>query len=200
MAQALVPRCCRSARRRRQRRGRHRVRIVAPARREQYLQLFSQIPHGATVGVNGLSGSVRFIFAEGGLLAIGPGWAKGIEFLPSQPTRWGSSRIILTIPPYFPRAFPCNRSMRIGICSSRRMTNSLAGLSRRWEPNAYLHRPPATFQSPDPLVMRKVRPPDFSKVIRPTPIAMWLRDFCGSRWCFVLPSGDKCNSIPAAVV
>jgi len=36
--------------------------------------------------------------------------------------------------------------------------------------------------------------------LAPMEIAIWLRDFCGSWLCFVLLSGDKCNSIPAAVV
>jgi hypothetical protein len=35
-------------------------------------------------------GTVRFIYAGGGLSAIGPGWGKGIEFVPDDYRRKGS--------------------------------------------------------------------------------------------------------------
>jgi hypothetical protein len=62
---------------------------VSPARQEQYLQLFRELPHGINIGVDAFSGSVRFIVAVGGTLTIGPEWVKGIEYLPSEPARWG---------------------------------------------------------------------------------------------------------------
>jgi hypothetical protein len=50
------------------------------ARRQEYRGLL-KIKSGLIVTVN-YDKSVRFIFGIGGLSAIGPGWAKGIQFLP----------------------------------------------------------------------------------------------------------------------
>jgi hypothetical protein len=54
--------------------------ISPEARRQEYRSRLKIWP-GLHVGVN-YDESVRFIFAGGGLLAIGPGWAKGIQFSP----------------------------------------------------------------------------------------------------------------------
>lgn len=62
---------------------------VDPTRRQEYLRLFAELPHGMTIGADSYSGATRFIFAVGGVMTIGPEWVKGIEFIPGQPTRWG---------------------------------------------------------------------------------------------------------------
>lgn len=54
--------------------------ISPEARRQEYRSRLKSWP-GLHVGVN-YDESVRFIFADGGRLAVGPGWAKGIEFSP----------------------------------------------------------------------------------------------------------------------
>jgi hypothetical protein len=50
-------------------------------RRKEYKNLVSEINPGLTVGTD-YDSSMRFIFADGGILAIGPGWVKGIEYVP----------------------------------------------------------------------------------------------------------------------
>jgi hypothetical protein len=50
-------------------------------RRDEYKKLISQIRPGLQVAMNGTTGVVRFIFAGEGT-AIGPGWVKGIEYVP----------------------------------------------------------------------------------------------------------------------
>jgi hypothetical protein len=60
--------------------------------------------------------------------------------------------------------------------------------------------PTSWFFKYDRADAEKSRPPGFPNVIGALQIAMWLREFCGFQWCFVLLSGDKCNSIPMAVV
>jgi hypothetical protein len=54
--------------------------IFSEVRRQKYQRLL-KIKSGLIVTVN-YDESVRFICALGGLSAIGPGWAKGIQFLP----------------------------------------------------------------------------------------------------------------------
>jgi hypothetical protein len=51
------------------------------ARRKEYQDLVSEISPGLTIGTDYNSG-MRFVFAGGGTSAIGPGWAKGIEYVP----------------------------------------------------------------------------------------------------------------------
>ena len=50
-------------------------------RRDEYKNLISQIRPGLQVAMTGPTGTVRFMFAVEGT-AIGPGWAKGIEYVP----------------------------------------------------------------------------------------------------------------------
>jgi hypothetical protein len=54
--------------------------ISPEARRQEYRSRLKIWP-GLHIGVN-YEESVRFIFAGGGLSAIGPGWAKGVQFSP----------------------------------------------------------------------------------------------------------------------
>jgi hypothetical protein len=62
------------------------ARLDAP-RRQEYRALLSEIGSGLIVRSD--RQSVRFIFANGGLSAIGPGWLKGIEYLLQGPAREG---------------------------------------------------------------------------------------------------------------
>lgn len=56
--------------------------------RSQYESLKSQIRPGIQVAVTGPTGIVRVIFASEGS-AIGPGWVKGIEYVPSGSVKEG---------------------------------------------------------------------------------------------------------------
>jgi hypothetical protein len=58
------------------------------SRRSEYKSLISQIRPGLDVVTNGYTGVVRFLFAGEGV-AIGPGWVKGIEYVPSDYSREG---------------------------------------------------------------------------------------------------------------
>jgi hypothetical protein len=57
-------------------------------RRSKYEKLISEIRPGLAVAMNGNDGVVRFIFAGEGS-AIGPGWVKGIEYVPGDYSREG---------------------------------------------------------------------------------------------------------------
>jgi hypothetical protein len=57
-------------------------------RRQEYKSLLSGIHSGLIVTTS--TQSVRFIFANGGLSAIGPEWLKGIEYLPKDVAREGT--------------------------------------------------------------------------------------------------------------
>lgn len=61
---------------------------LSDTRRQKYKSLLSETRDGLTVTTN--NQSVRFIFASGGLFAIGPGWLKGIEYLPGSADREGA--------------------------------------------------------------------------------------------------------------
>jgi hypothetical protein len=50
-------------------------------RRKQYEDLVSEISPGLNIGTD-YDNAMRFVFAGGGTSAIGPGWAKGIEYVP----------------------------------------------------------------------------------------------------------------------
>ena len=50
-------------------------------RRDEYKNVIGQIRPGLQVAMTGPTGGVRFIFAGEGS-AIGPGWVKGIEYVP----------------------------------------------------------------------------------------------------------------------
>jgi hypothetical protein len=56
-------------------------------RRQEYKSLLSEIRPGLSVG-RGYQ-TTRFIFAVGGLSAIGPEWVKGIEYVPGSIDREG---------------------------------------------------------------------------------------------------------------
>jgi|SRR5580658_365477 hypothetical protein len=56
-------------------------------RRDEYMNLISQIRPGLRVVMTGPTGAVRFIFAMEGT-AIGPDWVKGIEYVPPSDHRW----------------------------------------------------------------------------------------------------------------
>ena len=51
------------------------------SRRDGYKKLISAIRPELQVAMDGTSGHIRFIFAGEGV-AIGPGWVKGIEYVP----------------------------------------------------------------------------------------------------------------------
>jgi len=51
------------------------------ARRKEYEDLVSEISPGLAVGTD-YDSSMAFTFAGGGTSAIGPGWSKGIEYVP----------------------------------------------------------------------------------------------------------------------
>ena len=56
-------------------------------RRQEYKSLLSEIRPCRSVGAD--DQTTRFIFSGGGLLAVGPGWAKGIEYIPGSTDRVG---------------------------------------------------------------------------------------------------------------
>ena len=58
------------------------------ARKHEYQSLLLEISSGLIFVGSDLK-SVRFIFAGGGLSAIGPGWIKGIEYVPGSVDRAG---------------------------------------------------------------------------------------------------------------
>ncbi len=58
------------------------------SRRNEYNNRISQIHPGLDVAMNGTTGVVRFIFAGDGT-AIGPGWVKGVEYVPRDYSREG---------------------------------------------------------------------------------------------------------------
>ena len=58
------------------------------SRRDRYKKLLSEIRPDLQVAMNGNTGVVRFPFAGEGV-AIGPGWVKGIEYVPSDYSREG---------------------------------------------------------------------------------------------------------------
>lgn len=51
------------------------------ARRKEYQDLISEISPSLTIGTD-YDSSMGFTFASGGILAIGPGWSKGIAYVP----------------------------------------------------------------------------------------------------------------------
>lgn len=51
-------------------------------RRNEYEKLISAIHPGIEATMDGYGDGMRFIFAGGGTSAIGPGWVKGIEYVP----------------------------------------------------------------------------------------------------------------------
>jgi hypothetical protein len=58
-------------------------------RKQEYKPLVSEIYHGLTVTVD-YDATARFCFAGGGMiLAIGPGWVKGIQYVPGNYERKG---------------------------------------------------------------------------------------------------------------
>jgi len=58
---------------------------VSWTRKNKYWLLLAKIGHGVKILQS--EGIVRFVFAGGGLLAIGPGWLKGIEYVPVDDNR-----------------------------------------------------------------------------------------------------------------
>ena len=61
---------------------------LALERQQGYQRLISEIRPGLEVAINGQDDVVRFIFALEGT-AIGPGWVKGIEYVPGDYSREG---------------------------------------------------------------------------------------------------------------
>jgi hypothetical protein len=57
-------------------------------RKREYKRLLSEIRPGLGAGRD-YDGKTRFIFAVGGLSAIGPEWVKGIEYVPGSTDRVG---------------------------------------------------------------------------------------------------------------
>ena len=58
------------------------------SRWSEYNNLRAQIRPGLEMAMNGTTGVIRFIFAHKGV-AIGPGWAKGVEYVPGDYGREG---------------------------------------------------------------------------------------------------------------
>ncbi len=58
------------------------------SRWDGYKKLISEIRPELQVAMDGTSGHIRFIFGAEGV-AIGPGWAKGIEYVPGDYKREG---------------------------------------------------------------------------------------------------------------
>jgi hypothetical protein len=61
------------------------------SRRDAYKKLISEIRPDLQVAMNGTTGVIRFLFAGEGV-AIGPGWAKGIEYVPGD---YGQEGVLL---------------------------------------------------------------------------------------------------------
>lgn len=61
---------------------------LSQSRRSEYKNLMSQINPKLQAAMNGTTGVVRFIFVGEGT-AIGPGWVKGIEYVPGDYSREG---------------------------------------------------------------------------------------------------------------
>jgi hypothetical protein len=61
---------------------------LGQSRRDEYQNLISQIRPELQVAMNGTTGVTRFIFAGEGVV-IGPGWGKGIEYVPGDYSREG---------------------------------------------------------------------------------------------------------------
>lgn len=59
------------------------------SRQKEYENLISNIHPGLHVSIDPREKGISFTFAGGGLLAIGPGWEKGIKFEPSDVTNQG---------------------------------------------------------------------------------------------------------------
>jgi hypothetical protein len=53
------------------------------SRQQEYEKLISEIHPGLHVSIDGREKGMSFTFASGGLLAIGPGWEKGINYDPN---------------------------------------------------------------------------------------------------------------------
>jgi hypothetical protein len=53
------------------------------SRQQEYKTLISDIKPGLHVSIDGREKGMSFTFAGGGLLAIGPGWEKGINYEPN---------------------------------------------------------------------------------------------------------------------
>lgn len=61
---------------------------IDQSRWSEYNNLRAQIRPGLEVAMNGTTGVIRFVFANKGV-AIGPGWVKGIEYVPGDYGREG---------------------------------------------------------------------------------------------------------------
>ena len=55
---------------------------INESRRQGYQQLTSEIHSNLDVTLDGFADGMRFIFAGSGTSAVGPGWVKGIEYVP----------------------------------------------------------------------------------------------------------------------
>ncbi len=55
---------------------------ISESRRQEYTNYVSQIHPGLDVTLDGYGDGMRFIFAGGGTGLLGPGWVKGIEYVP----------------------------------------------------------------------------------------------------------------------
>jgi hypothetical protein len=60
------------------------------SRQQEYKEQISRIQRGIDVRLDGQDNVLRYIFPGGGsLLAIGPGWVKGIEYIPTDFSKQG---------------------------------------------------------------------------------------------------------------
>jgi hypothetical protein len=66
---------------------------IDESRLREYKNVISRIRPGLNWQIDGRNNVVRFIFAQGGLLAVGPGWIEGIEYIPGDYRRNG---VVLT--------------------------------------------------------------------------------------------------------
>jgi hypothetical protein len=62
---------------------------LSDSRQQEYQSLISDVYSNLVVSVD-YDRTTRFIFAGGGLSAIGPGWVKGIEYVPGNDTKKGT--------------------------------------------------------------------------------------------------------------
>jgi len=60
---------------------------LGESRLREYKDILAELGSGVVLTTD--DNSVRYVFSYGGLLAIGPGWAKGIEYIPNYSSRHG---------------------------------------------------------------------------------------------------------------
>ena len=62
---------------------------IDEGRRAQYKELLDSVSDHLSVIVN-QDGSIKFNVSEGGILSVGPGWSKGMEYIPGDVRKSGT--------------------------------------------------------------------------------------------------------------